>query len=243
MSVTSILRTRFKSARSRGVWWVRPLDLLRLVPSAEGRARLLTIIIHRNDVHQTTPFTSEDRYPELFDVSARYAAKAERILSFGCSTGEELVALRRRFPAAAIVGVEINARARRIAARKVAHDLGITVVPPSGLSGKFDLIFALAVFQREPVKTEEANILDLTRVYPFNRFDAAIKRLLSCLRPTGLLCVANSHYRVEDSSVAPQLVPIEGAPIISGVFFGPDSKRLDPAATTHSLFRKKSRRH
>ena len=93
---------------------MRLFDTVRLVPSAEGRARLWTRILHGSRVHQTSPDTSEDRYPVLFDLASKLAPDAERILSFGCSTGEELQAIRRRFPDAEIVGAEINPRSRKI---------------------------------------------------------------------------------------------------------------------------------
>jgi len=59
--------------------WVRVLDVLRLAVTAEGRARLLTLLLYRDEVHQTTPYTAEDRYPELFDFVAHIAPGARRI--------------------------------------------------------------------------------------------------------------------------------------------------------------------
>src|SRR5688572_209783 len=114
--MATFIRRQIKAGRRRGAPWVRLLDLLRHVVTAEGRARLLTSLFHRGEVHQTTPYTIEERYPELFDFAARMAPAARRIMSFGCSTGEELSAVRLRFPSATIVGVEINPRSRRIAA-------------------------------------------------------------------------------------------------------------------------------
>ena len=89
--------------------------------------------VHARQIHQTAPYTWLDRYPELFDLAARLAPDARRILSFGCSTGEELVSLRRRFPEAEIVGAEINPRiARRSARSLTAADPRMDVIPPNG---------------------------------------------------------------------------------------------------------------
>lgn len=227
-----------QKARKRGALWVRLADLARLVATAEGRAILWTRFAHRSEVHQTTGSTWEERYPALFDLAASLMPQARRVLSFGCSTGEELVTIRRRFPAAEIVGAEINGRSRRIARRRTAADSHIFVVDPSGIEGRFDCVFALAVLQREPHKIEELGVHDLSTHYPFGRFDAAVTDLVGRLERGGLLCVINAQYRVEDSSAAGDLEAIAGSPPTANPLFGPDGKRSAgrPAAT---IFRKR----
>jgi SAM-dependent methyltransferase len=209
-----------------------------LLLTSERRSSLWTRIVHRNEVHQTTPYTCADRYPELFDLAASLAPNGARILSFGCSTGEELAALRRRFPDAEIVGAEINPRSRRIAAKRLASDPRIAVVHPASVEGTFDVVFALAVLQREPHKIAEMGVEDLSPYYPHRRFDSAVRDLSRRLRPNGLLCVANAHYRVEDSSVAGQFEACAASPPMAEPIFGPDGRLLHhtPART---LFRKR----
>jgi hypothetical protein len=53
----------------------------------------------------------------------------------------------------------------------------------------------------------------------------------------GLLCVSNSQYRVEDSSISRELEPVKQSPEASGPFFGRDGRRLR-AASGRSIFRK-----
>lgn len=237
MDMAASFRSRIKAGRKRGAWWVRVLDLVRLLPSGQGRAQLWVRLMHRGQVHQATPATAEDRYPELFDLSARLLPHAQRILSFGCSTGEELSALRRRFPEAEIVGAEINPRSRRIAGRRMRTDGRVSVVAPGAIEGTFDAVFALAVLQREPHRVTELELDDLSRFYPFARFDAAVTDLVERLRAGGLLCVINTHYRVEDSSMAAELESVAGAPLIDPPLFGRDGRRLErPRAAT--IFRK-----
>ena len=214
MDLQSRLRERIKSARKRQAAWVNVLDTGRLL------------------------VTAEERYPELFDFVARLFPSAGRLLSFGCSTGEELAALRQRFPEADIVGAEINSRSRQIATRRFAGDPRVKIVPPNAIGGDFDIVLAMAVFQREPVKIAEMDVLDLTPFYPFARFDSAVADLTGWLRPGGLLCVANAHYRVEDSRAAGQLEPVPGMPSFSGDLFGPDGTRLRSGRAA-SLFRKR----
>ena len=176
------LRSSVKAGRRRRSIWVQLFDIIRLIPSAEGRARLWTLAIHTGRLHQTSARTSENRYPILFDMAARLAPDARRILSFGCSTGQELLSIRTRFPSAEIVGVEINPRSRRLAAIRTSSDELSFVVGPNRLEGSFDVIFALAVLQREPHKVAELEMDNLSRHYPFERFDAAVAVRCTCSR-------------------------------------------------------------
>jgi len=238
MQLVDKLRTRVKAARRRGARWVRLFDVVRLLGSAEGRGQLWARIAYGSEVHQTTPYTRAERYPELFDLAARLAPHANRILSFGCSTGEELISLRRRFPKAEIIGTEINPRSRRIAARRLAADSGIVVLDPRSIEGSFDVVLALAVLQREPHKIVEMDVRDLSAHYPFERFDSAMSALVERLRAGGLLCVAHAQYRVEDSSITDELEPIGISPRMERPLFGRNGRRLEqPLART--MFRKR----
>src|SRR4051812_13585169 len=106
MDLPSALRSQIKKSRKRGALWVRVMDAVRPALTAEGRGQLWTKITHARELHQTTPYTEEDRYPELMGLAAKLRPGAKRILSFGCATGEELLTLRRYFPSAELVGAE-----------------------------------------------------------------------------------------------------------------------------------------
>jgi hypothetical protein len=237
MSLLVQLRAQVKAARRRGARWVRLIELVRLLGSAEGLSVLWTRIASGSKVHQTTPFTCDERYPELFDLVADLAPRAERILSFGCSTGEELLSLRRRFPRAEIVGAEINPRSRRVAAHRTEGDGRMRIVHPDSISGTFDAIFALAVLQREPHRVAEAGQQDLSSFYPFGKFDSAVVELAGRLREGGLLCVMHAQYRIEDSSAADKLRPLPQSPRLAGPIFAPSGK-LSEGAEAHSIFSK-----
>ncbi|WP_028970444.1 class I SAM-dependent methyltransferase [Sphingomonas sp. URHD0057] len=232
------LRSAIKAGRKRRAAWVRLLDTTRLFRTGEGRARLCTRLVHRQRVHQTAPDTWEERYPELFDRAAQLMPNARRILSFGCSTGEELISLRRRFGAAEIIGAEINSRSRRVAVRRLASDLQASVVKPTAVSGEFDVIFALAVLQRGPHWVDEAGVDDLSAHYPFAKFDQMVRELVGHLRAGGLLCTMHTHYLVEQSSAAPQLESLSDSPPMCGPFFGPDNRRL-ATQSAPSIYRKR----
>jgi hypothetical protein len=236
--VIESFKARVRQARARDAWTVRLLDGARALGRPDGRALLWTRLVHGRALHQTSGTSWEDRYPELFELAARLAPDARRILSFGCSSGEELDSLRRRFPDAEIVGAEINPRLRKAARARMAADDKASVIAPGEIRGGFDLIFALAVLQRLPERVARLGIEDLSGSYPFSRFDEAIHALSGHLRSGALLCTMNAHYRVEDSSSAPLLEPIADSPPMGHPLFGPDSRRLPRDTIARSIFRK-----
>jgi len=236
--ITDSIRAKVRSARDRNSRVVRLLDCARSLGRAEGRALLWTRIAHGGALHQTSGTSWANRYPELFDLAAELARDARRILSFGCSSGEELESLRSRFPHAEIVGAEINPRLRRLALARMREDGRVSVVPPEAVVGMFDIVFAFAVLQRLPEQIAKRGVTDLSATYPFERFDAAIAGLSARIESGRLLCVMNAHYRVEDSSSATTFEPVLRSPVMSHPLFGRDSCRLPPDAVAHSIFRK-----
>ena len=134
--------------------------------------------------HQGPNRTALNRYPEVF---AAPAPDARRILSFGCSTGEECVTLAEYFPKAEIVGADINP-VILLQARKHRSDQIRFVYASdrilSGLGG-FDAIFCMAVLRS-------------AGHYPFEIFEERALFLETLLRPGGLLVIHNSPYRFGD---------------------------------------------
>lgn len=230
------LARRLQAGRLRRARWVRLFDAIRQLRSAGGRGRVLTHLRHSNRLHQITEYTEPERYPELFDLTRKLRPHAQRILSFGCSTGEELEAIRRRFPDAVIVGAEINPHSRRIAKRKFAGDPKVHVRTQVHSSEQFDIIFAMAVLQFKPHWVEDNGIEDLAPFYPFEKFEREIARLRQMLKPKGLLCVMHAHYRVEDTAAASGLIAIDAAPMRNDDLFRPDGTRYRPLPATASMF-------
>lgn len=237
MRAREIFRRTVKSARRRGAYWVRILDGARLLASREGRSRLWTQNLFRDQIHQGSQYTELNRYPALFRKAHQLAPGAQRLLSFGCSSGEELISLRAWFPEAVIVGVEINHRSRKIAASRVETDARTHVIEPAKIEGTFDVIFALSVLQRDPHKISESGLTDISSIYPFDRFDAEISRLADRLESGGLFCVINAQYRLEDTTAASIFTPVDGAPQMTPPIFDRHG-RLLMNATAYTIFRK-----
>ena len=160
-------------------------------------------------IHQAPNYTSLNRYPEIFKRAAEVRPDAARILSFGCSTGEECATLQTYFCEAEIVGADINplnlisARRRFRSARlrfMYASDRRLRRVAP------FDVIFCMAVL-RVPRDIQARG--PLSREYPFELYDSRVEFLDLLLSVNGLLVIYKAIYRFCDSRVAPKYLPVE----------------------------------
>jgi SAM-dependent methyltransferase len=145
--------------------------------------------------HQLPNQTALNRYPEIFAATAAVAPHAKRVLSFGCSTGEECVTLAEYFPAAQIVGTDINP-VTLLKARKHRTDrirfvyAGDRIL--SGFGG-FDVVFCMAV-----LRTSKRGSWAVHKHYPFDRFVERAQFLESLVKPGGLLVIHNAAYRFSD---------------------------------------------
>jgi 2-polyprenyl-3-methyl-5-hydroxy-6-metoxy-1,4-benzoquinol methylase len=145
--------------------------------------------------HQGPNKTSLNRYPEIFAAAAALLPSALRILSFGCSTGEECVTLASYFPTALIIGTDINAlnlwKARKHRSERIRFVYTIDRLLAS--FGGFDAVFCMAVLRTHKRKK-------IAEHYPFRRFEERALFLESLVRPGGLLVIHNSTYRFSDTA-------------------------------------------
>ena len=105
---------------------------------------------------QWSSATFSDRYPEYFVALQDELTGVERprILSFGCSTGEEVFSLRDYFPDAELTGVDINSHSIAVAKANLArraNKAGISFCCAGSLddlpAGHYDAICAMAVLR------------------------------------------------------------------------------------------------
>jgi len=198
--------------------------------------------------HQLTSTTSWDRYPQLFDevVKAYSETKSvEKILSFGCSTGEECFSLKKYFPQAAIIGVDINRKNLRKAIRKNTYnDVNFLHSNFENIRthGSYDLIFCLSVLCRwEDTKY----VSNCEKLYPFGKFESTVDSLASSLNPNGLLVIYNSNFRFEDTATFSKhgfvIVPSPSVHDSGFVYkFDRSNNRIDERHR-HCIYRKKAK--
>ena len=201
---------------------------------------------------QLSNSTKMDRYPDIFRV-ARVAAGPEplRILSFGCSTGEEPLTLAGTyFPQSQILGVDVSDEALDQARSLAAGEPNVHIARSSDAAiaeyGPYDIIFAMSVLCRNPPpeghRWEE---------YPFARFEEAVAGLIGSLKAGGLLVLANANYALTQSRLIRHFDLLadpgmrDPGPVWKVAFDGTVLERParnDPAARigTDCIFRKRS---
>ena len=152
-------------------------------------------------------FTTMNRHVPCF-VFARETLGGDselNLLSFGCSTGEEVFTLAEYFPHARIKGIDINPRAIRAAkartppaeAARIAFEVASSAdAEPEGF---YDAVFAFAVFQDSRLRHGPPRCDHLIR---FADFERAITGLARCIRPGGLLFMRHAHFRFGDTAAA-----------------------------------------
>lgn len=134
---------------------------------------------------------------------------APRILSFGCSVGDEILSLRRYLPQAVLTGIDINRRSLRIARRRIA-DPAIALLSGGTLAetgaGQFDAIVCLSVLQRgELLKLRPE---DCSGYLTFAQFDRTIEEFDRHLVPGGFLLLYHTAFRFGDSTIAERYEPL-----------------------------------
>lgn len=192
---------------------------------------------------QPWPQTGENRYPQLFDALAQRLAPlpAPRILSFGCSTGEEVRALRRRLPHARITGIDINPRAIAKARAADDHPLsGYRHAAAPDPADRFDAVLALAVLRHGDLEAFQPD--DCSAIMPFARFAEGVAMLDACLADGGWLAVFNAHFRFCDTPLAARYAAdpfrMTDANTPPDVIWGADNRRIHGQPYAQVLFRK-----
>lgn len=135
---------------------------------------------------QTSGMTQKNRYPKIYASAASLKPKAKRVLSFGCSTGEEVFALAELFPKAErIVGVDIDHN-RIMTGRAANKQDNIYFYDTIAGIGQFDVITALNVFFRLEKPLEK------------DKWTKTLEDLAKHVAPGGVLLIFKSDYNPMD---------------------------------------------
>ena len=143
---------------------------------------------------QDSSCTLLDRYPEVFERSAALVP-AGLVLSFGCSTGEEVRSLKLHNSAWEVHGVERDPESLR-AALEVdpggVYAASVHELPAEGV-GCYDLVFCMSVLCRFPP-------VDPEPYFSFGEFEVAIGVLDASLAPGGVLVLWNAQYDFRETA-------------------------------------------
>ena len=143
------------------------------------------------------------RYPLVFGYAyylhaMGFLPRVPRILSFGCSTGEELLSLRHYFPTAHLLGCDVHLDAMHLARQATASDPRTTVFESTASNlhrhGPFDAIFANSV-----LCVNTPNAATVRRDLPFSRFEDLLCEVAGHLAPEGVMFIVNPSYQPDHS--------------------------------------------
>jgi hypothetical protein len=220
--------------------------LLSLVRGVESRNAALLLLRPPKGLYQPWGTTSDDRYPQIFKHVRDQIGDGVnvRILSFGCSTGEEVFSLRRYFPQAAIVGFDINrhniAVCRR-RQRKLGDDrmaFAITGSTAAESDASFDAIFAMAVFRHGSLNSSPPPP-NCNHCLTFADFEQSVTDLARALKPRALLIIRNAMFRFADTQIAGRFETVlslkEDPP---GPLYDRDNRILPDEDYPNTIFRK-----
>jgi tRNA G46 methylase TrmB len=208
------------------------------------RSRVISVFKYSEAYHQFSNFTLPNRYPELFKIAQNHFKNHEkpRLLSFGCSTGEEIQSLKSYLPNSYCIGVDINAWCLEQAHKKYGQ---ANVQFIHSLSkefeaiGDFDAIFCLAVFQNPKNRHEKER---KTSEYPFSQFEIQLRILDKKLKSGGLLFIDQYDFNFFETCLMPYytIYPIAKNQILRDrPLFNKNNQKVAAQQNSFRIFQKK----
>jgi methyltransferase family protein len=188
----------------RAVYYsLRPFRLLFLfVTNSRFRSEYLAGFKFGGNFHQHSAFTKENRYPIVFAACQRYLRSRTNlsILSFGCSTGDEVETIGMYLPYARVMGVDINEWCIQECKKKYVNSNFSFIMRFSGefdASGNFDAVFCMAVFQRTENRLSKDN--SRSKGFSFEQFEKEVLMLDAKLKPGGLFIIDHADFSFTDA--------------------------------------------
>ena len=162
--------------------------------------------------------TKEDRYPKIFSTCSKITPKDNiKILSFGCSTGEEVFTLKNKYFKNSIIhGLDISEKVINICNKKNNNkEISFFNHKNFNYLEKYDIIFCMSVLCRwEDTKYVD----DCSKIYSFKEFNSQLIDLDKLLNLNGLLIIYNSNFCFSDSDLHNKYKVIKDSQITSSGF-------------------------
>lgn len=221
---------------------------LRTIASPGFRSELRLQRDRPDNLFQPFRHTAANRYPGIFRFVQLQLAevKRPRILSFGCSTGQEVFTLREYFPDAMLTGIDINPRNIRVCQRRgrKASDLYMRFRHAANTDQEepesYDAIFCMAVFRHGGLSDGEASTCE--HLIRFSDFERTLSGIDRCLKPGGYICVIHSNFRFCDTNLAnryAEVLHLQREQQLCGVpLYGRDNRRMAEVVYNAVVFQK-----
>jgi hypothetical protein len=210
--------------------WGVQAGLLRIFWSTAQQPAINTLEGRQMDwAVQESTWTANNRYPGIFRTVQGRVAQTKgpelggaslKILSFGCSSGNEISTLRSYFPEATIYGCDVNEAVLHQASQALMLDEAVLFrSTPENIrrNGPYDLVFAMSVLCRFP-ESRSPDLLNLSKFYSFNKFADGVGELTENLSEGGIICLYNLNYSFGDLAISKNFRQITSALIPANGF-------------------------
>jgi hypothetical protein len=134
--------------------------------------------------------TKQNRFPKIFESAKELQPNPKRVLSFGCSTGEEVYTLAEHYPDAEIVGVDIDWYSIQAARKNNKYKDRVFFHTETGATGLYDLVTCFMV------------LFALDKPVPRERWIETVSVIDRHVAMNGVLMIYTSEYDFLSSDIS-----------------------------------------